>query len=146
MIFCGVDAYFPWGKGGPEKKKRKRKVVQKGVPENISSPLQVFVNGPLQNRIQCWKLIWNLKDYGVAGSTRFHPVSACDSSKLRPLGLPFLVEGWLFNSFPDNFPNASLEHDQSDVWWLDTSSLMLHTFLCRNCNVGVVFSLLKDFF
>ena len=35
MISCGVDAYFPWGKGGP--------VVK-------PPPLQVFVNGPLQSK------------------------------------------------------------------------------------------------
>ena len=55
MIFCGVDAYFPWGgggggeEGGIEKKLRSKKwggglkIICIQVP-----PLQVFVNGPLR--------------------------------------------------------------------------------------------------
>ena len=50
MIFCGVDTYFSWQKGG-----QKNFAVQKGDPENFSRqillhqppPLQVFMNEPL---------------------------------------------------------------------------------------------------
>ena len=30
-------------------------------------------------------------------------------------GGPSLLKGWLFNSFPDGFPNTFLERDQSEA-------------------------------
>ena len=45
MIFCGVDADFPWGrKGGPEKFLRWNFFAS-------GPPLQVFVNSPLEVHI-----------------------------------------------------------------------------------------------
>ena len=50
MIFCSVEAYFPWGKKGALKEIE----VQKGVLKifhadflKIRPSLQMFVNGPL---------------------------------------------------------------------------------------------------
>ena len=50
MIFCGVDAYFPWGKKGALKKIAVQKEALKFFHAEIflhQPPLQVFVNGPL---------------------------------------------------------------------------------------------------